>query len=46
MKVTVILIVIGEFGTVTKGLVTVQDDLQIRGQVCFGLVGFMAYTPL
>ena len=33
MKVTVILIVIGVLGTVTKGLVPVQEDLEIKGRV-------------
>ena len=33
MKVTVILIVIGAFGTVTKGLLKGLDDLEIEGQV-------------
>ena len=33
IKVMVILIVIGAFGTVTKGLVQRLEDLEIRGQV-------------
>ena len=33
MKVTVIPIVIGRFGTVTKGLVQGQEGLEIRGRV-------------
>ena len=33
MKVTVILIVIGAFGTVTKRLVQGLEDLEIRGWV-------------
>ena len=33
MKVTVIPIVIGALGTVTKGLVKVLEDLEVRGQV-------------
>ena len=33
MKVTIILIVIGTFGTVTKGLVQGMEDLEITGQV-------------
>ena len=33
MKVTVILIVIGALGTVTKGMVQEQEDLEITGQV-------------
>ena len=33
MKVTVILIVIGAFGTVIKGLVQRQENLEIRGWV-------------
>ena len=33
MEVMVILIVIGALGTVTKGLVQVLEDLEIRGQV-------------
>ena len=33
MKVTVIPIVIGALGTVTKGLVLVMEDLEIKGQV-------------
>ena len=31
MKVTIIPIVIGAFGTVMKGLLKEQEDLQIRG---------------
>ena len=33
MKVTIIPIVIGAFGTDTKGLIKGQEDLEIRGQV-------------
>ena len=33
MKMTVILIVIGAFGTVSKGLVKGMEDLEIRGRV-------------
>ena len=33
MKVTVIPIVIGALGTVTKGLLKGQEELEIRGQV-------------
>ena len=33
MKVTVISIVIGAFGTVTKGLIIGLEDLEIRGRV-------------
>ena len=33
MKVTIIPIVIGAFGTVTKGLLKRLDDLEIRGRV-------------
>ena len=33
MKVTVIPIVIGTLGTLTKGLVQGQEDLEIRGRV-------------
>ena len=33
MKVTVVLIVIGAFGTVTKGLIQGLEDLEIRGRV-------------
>ena len=33
MKVTIIPIVIGAFGTVTKGLLKKLEDLEIRGQV-------------
>ena len=33
MKVTIIPIVIGAFGTVTKGLLKGLEDLEIRGQV-------------
>ena len=33
MKVTIIPIVIGAFGTVTKGLIQGLDDLEIRGRV-------------
>ena len=33
MKVTMILIVTGMLGTVTKGLVQGLEDLEIRGQV-------------
>ena len=33
MKVTIILIVIGAFGTVTKGLLKGQEDMEIRGWV-------------
>ena len=33
MKVTITPIVIGAFGTVTKGLLKGQEDLEIRGRV-------------
>ena len=33
MKVTIIPIVIGDLGTVTKGFVKGQEDLEIRGRV-------------
>ena len=33
MKVTVIPVVTGAFGTVNKGLVKVLEDMEIRGQV-------------
>ena len=33
MKVTIIPIVIGAFGTVTKGLLKGLEDLEVRGQV-------------
>ena len=33
MKVTIIPIVIGSFGTVTKGLLKGLEDLEVRGQV-------------
>ncbi len=33
MKVTIIRILIGAFGTVTKGLLKGQDDLEIGGRV-------------
>ena len=33
IKVTVLLIIIGTLGTVTKGLVPVLEDLEIAGQV-------------
>ena len=33
MNVTIIPIVIGAFGTVTKGLVNGQDDLEVSGRV-------------
>ena len=33
MKVTIIPIVIGAFGTVTKGLVQGQEDLEITGRI-------------
>ena len=33
MKVTIIPIVIGAFGTVTKGLLRGLEDLEIRGRV-------------
>ena len=33
MKVTIILIVIGAFGTVTKGLLKIQKDLEVGGRV-------------
>ena len=33
MKVTIIPIVIGAFGTVTKGLLKVLEDLEVRGRV-------------
>ena len=33
MKVTFIPIVIGSLGTVTKGLIKGQEDLEIRGQL-------------
>ena len=33
MKLTLILIVIGALGTVTKGLIKGQEELEIRGQV-------------
>ena len=33
MKVTIIPIVIGAFGTVTKGLLKGLDDLEVGGQV-------------
>ena len=33
MKVTIILIVIGAFGTVTKGLLKGLDDLEVGGRV-------------
>ena len=33
MKVTVITIVVGAFGAISKGLVKELDDLEIRGQV-------------
>ena len=33
MKVTIILIVIGSFGTVTKGLLKGLEDLEVGGQM-------------
>ena len=33
MKVTIILILIGAFGIVTKGSIKLLEDLEIRGQV-------------
>ena len=33
MKVAVILIVIGALGTVTKGLIKGEEELEIRGRV-------------
>ena len=33
MKVTIILIVIGDFGTVTKGFLKDLEDLEIRGRL-------------
>ena len=33
MKVTIIPIVSGDFGTITKGLVQGMDDLEITGRV-------------
>ena len=33
MKVTIVLIVIGAFGTVTKGLLKGLEDLEVGGQV-------------
>ena len=33
MKVTIILIVIGAFGTITKGLLKGQEDVEVRGRV-------------
>ena len=33
MKVTIIPIVIGAFGIVTKGLLKVPEDLEVRGRV-------------
>ena len=33
MKVTIILIVIGTFGTVTKGLLKELEDLEVGGRV-------------
>ena len=33
MKVTIVLIVIGAFGTVTKGLLKGMEDLEVGGRV-------------
>ena len=33
LKVTIITIVIGVFGTVTKGLLKGQEDLEVRGRL-------------
>ncbi len=33
MKVTIILIVIGAFGTVTKGLIMILEDMEIKGRM-------------